>query len=102
MKMSKNESLKACEIFQRLIKDGDFVEKILKTESGLDIAEMFSSHGVDLSQIGFSELCKILTQKIQSGSKTYEIDSVMNSIVPDYSNGCETTFVSFDEDEKKT
>lgn len=99
--MSKNESLKACEMFQRLIKDGDFVEKILETESGLDIAKMFSSHGVDLSQIGFSELCKILTQKIQSGSKTYEIDSVMNSIVPDYSNEYKKTVVNFDENEEK-
>ena len=31
------------------------------------------------------------------GSKTYEIDSVMDFIVPDYLNGYETTVVEFNE-----
>ena len=95
--MSKSESLKAYKIFQELIRDNNFIDEILKTENGIDLAKKFNSHGVDLAQIDFSEVCKILTQKIQMGSKTYEIDSVMDSIVPDYLNGYETTVVEFNE-----
>ena len=99
-KMGKSNDVS--ELFRELMKNDDFVEEILNTEDGVDLVQKFHSHGIDLSQIDFSELCKILSQKIQINSQTYEVDSLINSIVPDYKKSFEKTVVNFKEQLEKS
>lgn len=90
------ESIQKRSVFENLMDDPKFIGEILNTNNGKEIIEKFYSYGIDLNKIQFSDLCKILAQKLTSDNKNFEVNSIDSPISVDYPEN-KSTVVNFED-----
>ena len=90
------ESIQKKSVFENLMNDPKFIGEILNTNNGKEIIEKFDSYGIDLNKIQFSDLCKILAQKLTSDNKNLEVNSINSPISVDYPKN-ENAVVNFED-----
>ena len=81
------ESIQKRSVFENLMDDPKFIGEII---------EKFYSYGIDLNKIQFSDLCKILAQKLTSDNKNLEVNSIDSPISVDYPEN-KSTVVNFED-----
>jgi len=96
VKNDENSDSKYSQIFKNLMKNREFVKEILNTENGSDIIKKFNLYGVDVDQINFSELCRILARRLKVEPKVIEVQSLCSSAPVDYNKNFNKMFTVAD------
>jgi len=84
-------------LFKKLIKNEKFMNEILKAKDNKNIIKKFNLYGVNLKNINFDDLCKILENEIDIKSPRYEVKSMDSPIIVDYPHNNERTIFRFND-----
>ena len=97
IKLQNKKSKIEQKLLKKLIKNEKFIKEILRTKDNKNIIKKFNLYGVNLKNINFDDLCKILENEINIKTPNYEVKSIDSPIIIDYPYNHTKTIFRFND-----